>query len=159
MTEEYINEFGHSDLSHTPTKCPFSRKWWIAVLIGLFVALAILADLWPVKTTYFYIYSRVDGLLTMDLPLNPAMRYAAGNGIHSTESFIYVLAVKLFYLLIPYRFFCLRAVSICSTAISLFFLFKLAALIFCRQIAFLFLFLLITSPIYLESMRRLDLSL
>ena len=150
-----MNEFGHSDLSYTFDKRPAPREWWIAVFIGLFISFSILADLWPVKNTYFYVYSRVDGLLTMDLPLNPAMRYASGNGIHSTESFIYVLVIKLFYLLIPYRFACLRVVSVCSTAISLFFLFKLASVIFCRQIAFLFLFLLITSPIYLESMRAI----
>ena len=93
--------------------------------------------------------------MTMHLPINPAMRYAAGNGIHSTESLVYVLAVKLFYLLIPYRFACLRAVSVSSTVIALFFLFKLAAVLFCRQVAFLFLFLLVTSPIYLESTRAI----
>jgi len=131
------------------------QKWLVAVLIVSFVACSILADLYPVKNCYFYVYSRVDGLLTMELRVNPAMRYTSGNGIHSTESLVYVLAVKLFYLLIPYRFACLRAVSVCSTVIALFFLFKLAMILFCRQVAFLFLFLLVTSPIYLESMRAI----
>ncbi len=155
MTENHINEVGHTELSHFSSRVPPAQVLWVVTLIGLFVAFSIIADLWPVKNTYFYVYSRVDGLLTMDLPINPAMRYASGNGIHSTESLVYVLAVKLFYILIPYRFACLRTVSVVSTAIALFFLFRIAVLLFCRQIAVLFLFLLVTSPIYLESMRAI----
>ncbi len=131
------------------------QRWPVVALIIAFILFSCLADLWPVKNVYFYIYSRVDGLLTMDLALNPAMRYAAGNGIHSTESFLYVLVVKLFYLVLPYRFLCLRAVSVCSTAVALFFLYRLAMLIFSRAVSILFLFLLVTSPIYLESMRSI----
>jgi Dolichyl-phosphate-mannose-protein mannosyltransferase len=137
------------------SRLTIGQRWTVAALIIAFILFSCLADLWPVKNVYFYIYSRVDGLLTMDLELNPAMRYAAGNGIHSTESFLYVLVVKLFYLVLPYRFLCLRAVSVCSTAVALFFLYRLAVLIFSRPVSILFLFLLVTSPIYLESMRSI----
>ena len=123
------------------------------ILIALFVLFSCLADLWPVKKTYFFVYSTVDDLLTMDLQVHPAMRYTAGNGIHSGESLLYVLTVKLFHLLIPFRVACLRAVSVCSTVVSLFFLYLTGKRLFSRPVALLFLFLLVTSPIYLESMR------
>ncbi len=131
------------------------QKWIIAGLIILFVLNSFLADLWPVKNIYFYFYSKVDNLLVMDLSVNLAMRYAAGNGIHSGESLFYVLVVKLFYLLVPFRFYCLRLVTVVSTAAGLFFLYRIAVSIFSRRIAILFLFLLVTSPIYVESMRSI----
>lgn len=69
------------------------------------------------------------------------------------HSFPYVVLVKLFYRLIPFRCLCLRAVSVFSSLIALGLLYRLSARLFCRPVALIFLLLLVTSPKYLEMFR------
>ncbi len=126
------------------------------VLIAGFVALSLLPDLRPLRTVRFYYdwFERPNiDLLEMEFKINPAMRYSPGFGRDSFRSLAYLSAVKLFHLLVPYRLLCLRVLSVTSSCVALFFLYRLGLQLFSAPIALLFLFLLTTSPIYVESMR------
>lgn len=146
---------GRSSFPAMPIRSSSSQKWLIVGLISLFVLSALLADLWPSKNIYFHISLKVNNLLTMELKLNPAMRYAAGRGLNSGDSLLYTALIKLVYQIIPYRLLCLRLVSLISSVVGLIFIYRLSARLFNRSAAILVLFLLVTSPVYLESMRSI----
>ncbi len=125
------------------------------LLLLLFLAAALLADLWPARNVYFLVFHKVDGLLTMEFPLTPAMRYASSHSENSADALPYAALVNLFHLILPGRLLCLRAVSIASTLAALYLFYRMSLLLFSRPVGLLFLFLLVTSPAYLESMRSI----
>jgi hypothetical protein len=128
-----------------------------AALIALYCLLAFLADLWPLKNIspgYGWPIPRSNVLaLGMDLAITPAMRYSTGDNCLSFSSLPYVAAVKAVQAVIPRRLLCLRVVSVLCTAVALAFLYRTAALAFSPPIGALYIFLLITSPFYLEETR------
>ena len=134
-----------------------SQNWLMILLICIFLVMTFLGDgLYPCKNVrFFYDWpSRYNiDMLTMRLQLNPAMRYSGGHGSDSFQSLVYVTAVKFFYFLIPYRLLCLRLVSVFTTCIALFFLYHLAVFLFRPVVGAIFVFILVTTPIYVESMR------
>lgn len=128
-----------------------------SALLVLFAAVSFAADLWPLRTSPadfsapFFSNTRA---LAMRIDLTPAMAFFPGGSqglpFHSLP---YAALVKLTYRLIPFRCLCLRAVSVGSSLVMLMLLYRLAARLFCRPVALLFLFLLVTSPKYVEMFR------
>ena len=151
--KQNYGEFGRNVFPADPFRSASRQRWILVGLISLFIIAAFLADIRPVKNFYFLTYWKADTLLTVDLSLNPAMRYSAGHSENSGDSLIYILLLKLVHSFIPPRLLCLRTASVLSTAVSLFIFYRLAAILFSRKIALIFIFLLATSPVYLESMR------
>lgn len=133
-----------------------TKNWLAFLLIAAFIALSLLPDLRPLRTVRFYYdwFERPNiDLLDMEFEIDPAMRYSPGFGRDSFRSLAYLSAVKFFHLLIPYRLICLRVLSVTSSCLALFALYRLALRLFSGTIALLFLLLLTTSPMYVESMR------
>ena len=121
------------------------------MLICVFILTAGLADLWPLKNTYCFFNEGVMnfndlGRITLE------MRYCRG-GSNQRDSIVWLSVIKLFYGLIPDRALCLRVISVFSTVLSLFILYRLTVILFSSRLALLFIFLLVTSPIFVESMR------
>jgi hypothetical protein len=129
------------------------RQWVVVGLIALFVFNSFLADLWPAKNIYFLIFHKVDGLLTMELPINAAMRYSAGHTENSSDCLPYVFLLKSIHICVPGRLAVLRIASVLSALVALIFLFRVSKALFGWITAVIFLFLLVTSPVYLEGMR------
>lgn len=150
-------DLGKNDFKPKFSKLEGSKKWLVGILIGLFIAQAFLADLWPCKNIplgYGWPVPRSNTqALAMSFKINSGMRYSTGDNCHSFISLPYVALVKLSYNFIPYRLLCLRVISTISTAIALFFLYRLAAILFSPAVGIVYLFLLATSPVYLEKMR------
>ncbi len=135
---------------------PRSQRYIVGFLIAFFVLVTFLPDLRPGrKISLGYGWPKPSNIsaLAMDFKLNPAMRYTTGDNSIAFRSLPYVATVKLIQTLVPYRLNCLRLVSVLSTAVALIFLYRTAAVLFCPQVGVLFIFLLVTSPTYLEKMR------
>jgi hypothetical protein len=150
------SDFGKSEFE---AAIDFSPVHLLSVLffVSVFIILAFLGDLWPVKSVgyqaYAYFYKRNIASLTMQFELHPAMRYSFGSAARYWSSLFYLVLVKLFYLAIPQRLLCLRAVSIFSTSVSLFFIYRIGAILFCRAIGLLVLLVIVISPAYVEGYR------
>lgn len=137
----------------TPGAATGLYRWIMLGLIVLFVLSVFLADLWPARNVYFLIFHKVDSLLTMELPINAAMRYSAGHTENSCDSLPYVLLLKLIHIFIPGRLQVLRIASVAAALVALVCLYRMSSALFGRVIASIYLFLLVTSPVYLEGMR------
>ena len=149
------DELGKSDFFLKPPPPTRRQKQLVVLLIGFFLLIALLADLWPLKNTYFNwnkVGVRAHATLLVN-QLDPAMRYVEGGSPDADHSLYYLLAVKFFSIFIHSRLLCLRVLSIVATAISLFFLYRTATILFSRPIALITLFIMVTSPIFIESMR------
>lgn len=121
--------------------------------IGLFVLASLAAESWPCKKTYFHFaYWGVRSFVQVG-HLNWNQRYSWGGSGQEYLSLSYLAALKLASLIVPSRLLCLRLISIASTCISLYILYRLATLLFCRPVGLLFVFLLASSPAFIESMR------
>ena len=128
----------------------------VAALIGLFLIAVFLADLYPCKnvdSNYAYVERGNVLALDMNFNLQPSMRYSSGFTARYYDSLFYVALIKLFHLIIPYRLLCLRIISVLATSLSLFLLYRIAVILFCRGVGVVLLFILATSPAYLENMR------
>jgi len=146
-------DFGTSNFKKERSQLNHHQKWLAVGLISLFVILSVIADLsWPLKNTYafFDIGSRSFNMLNQ---ITPDMRYSGGGSGMLSSSLIWTIALKLFYSIIPSRMLCLRVMSLFFSCLSLVLLFRVSIYLFSRIVAFIFLFLLVTSPIYVESMR------
>jgi len=151
-----LDELGKSDYTISSRPGYQRQKLIMAGLILFFILIAFLADLWPLKNIpdgYGYPGLMSLRALAMRLEVSPAMRYSTGAGSVSFRSLPYVAAVKLFYFVLPHRLLCLRAVSVLSTALALFLLYRIAVILFSPLVAIIYLFLLVTSPVYLENFR------
>lgn len=161
------DDFGRSNFAQRAPSPTRSQKWLIMAFLCFFVLVAFVADSWPGKKTYFYFaYGSLKpgtaGGIWFFNGLNrisPAMRYSGacipgmgGSGFEH-QSLVYLSSLKLFAAVIPSRLLCLRVLSIFSGCVALFFLYKFSVILFCRPVALLFTFLLVTSPIHIESMR------
>ena len=153
MTDNRINEFCQTDRIKKADRRVRIQRWVIAGLILLFIFSSLLADLWPARNIYFLIFHKVDGLLTMELPVTAAMRYAAGHTENSCDSLPYVLLLKLLYAFIPGRLIILRLASILSGVVALVCFYRMSKALFGRIIASIYIFLLVTSPVFIEGMR------
>ncbi|MEA1928380.1 MAG: discoidin domain-containing protein, partial [Candidatus Auribacterota bacterium] len=131
----------------------YYQRWVFAGLILLFIFSSLMADLWPARNVYFLIFHKADGLLTMELPIAAAMRYSAGHTENSCDSLPYMLLLKFIHVFIPGRLMVLRLASILSGLVSLVCLYRMSKALFGRIIASIFIFLLVTSPVFLEGMR------
>ena len=143
------DELGRSDFSLKPRSPTRRQKQLVVLLIGFFLLIALLADLWPLKNTYFNwnkVGVRAHATLLVN-QLDPAMRYVEGGSPDADHSLYYLLAVKFFSIFIHSRLLCLRVLSIVATAISLFFLYRTATILFSRPVALITLFIMVTSPI------------
>lgn len=134
----------------------FSQKRILFGLICLSVFLSLLADCWPCKKHYFFSQDSVTKIFDNLADLKPGMRYSRGHGGESHESLAYLSLIKIVHRIIPSRIFCLRISSLLASLAALLLLYRIALELFSRWIALLFLFLLSTSPVYLESMRTLS---
>jgi len=149
------DEFGRNRFKPL-LRSSFSLNWLPASLIFIFIIVAFLGDMHPCKTvseTYAYVYPENVRALAMDFDLRPEMWFSFGSAAQYFNSFLYVALIKLFYLFIPYRLLCMRVISVFSAALSMFFLYRLTVILFCRQVGILLLFILATSSSYLENMR------
>ncbi len=149
-------DFGKSDFSGGRTASA-GRMITVFIFIGLFISIAFLGDLWPMKNVRVHAYAwfhpgNVAGL-SMDFKLSPAMRYSFGSAARYYNSLAYLAPVRLVHYFIPDRLLSLRVLSILCSAFALLVLYRLTAILFCRGIGILFLFLLVTSPSYVENSR------
>ena len=146
-------DFGTTNFKQGRIQLTHLQRWLVIGLISLFVILSVIADLsWPLKNTYaaFDIGIRSFNKLGQIIP---DMRYSSGGSGMLDSSLIWMIILKLFYSIIPSRILCLRVIALFFSSLSLFILFRLSMFLFSRIVAFIFLFLLVTSPIYVESMR------
>ena len=149
-------DYGKSE--YDPIADPSSARYFLVFsLIIFFVFIAFLGDLWPVKNVgdQAYVWTHFENIsgLSMGFKLSPAMRYSFGSAARYFQSLFYIALVKLFYLAIPHRLLCLRVISIVFTSVSLFFIYRIGSILFCRAVGILLLFILVTSPVYVESFR------
>jgi len=122
-------------------RSPSSLSWLPAALIALFIIMSFLGDVHPCKNvteTYAYVHHGNIRALAMDFDLRPTMWYSFGSAARYYNSLLYVALIKLFDLFIPYRLLCLRAISVLATALSMFFLYRLTIILFCRQVGIMF---------------------
>lgn len=147
-------DFGRSDFVKKVPRASRSQKKLIAAFICFFVLTAFIADLWPCKKTYFF-FAYQGGLkpFTVLDQITPALRYSEGQAWAEFQSLSYLVMLKLFSPIIPCRLLNLRVLNIIISCASLFFLYRLAAILFSRAVGLVFLFLLVTSPVYVESSR------
>ena len=133
---------------------PQSRKWLLSILISYFIFIAFLADgLWINKNSYFATYTCSFKNFTILHPVPYHSWYSTGGSGQEDRSLPYMALLRFFYLIVPDRILSLRITSVLVTALSLFFLYQFARLLFSPRIGLVFTFLLVTSPIYLEGMR------
>jgi len=151
-------DLGRSIFSSRPVRASRLDKLVMISLISLFLVLNLLADRFPYKKIPAYGWCQHPSnlmALAMNWEIKPSMMYSYGSSAWFTESFFYVVLVKLVYLLIPFRLICLRIISVGVTLVALVFLYRLAVLLINRPVAGIFLFLLTSSPVYLDQMRSL----
>ena len=150
------SDYGKSEFVRV-ADVPRPRYLPVFSLIIFFLLIAFLGDLWPVKNVSEQCYGYVERgnilSLSMDIKLSPSMRYSSGFTARYYESLPYQAIIKLFHLFIPYRLVCLRMVSILSTSVALFFIYRLTTILFCRSIGMLLIILLVTSPVCVENLR------
>ena len=147
------DEFGRGDFFVPPPPATTVQKWVLVSLICFFILSAFAADLWPCKKTYFFFGFQGIRPYTMLNQISLAMRYSHGGSADDDQSLMFLSVLKIFSSFIPSRLLCLRTISILAATISLILAYRLVAILFSRPIALLFISLLVTSPIYLESMR------
>jgi len=124
-----------------------------ALLIGLFLVLALVADIWLAKKYYFYAeahgmkaFYRLDNLNWRGpLPL--------AGGLNQDESLPYLLLLKTVHYFISDRLLCMRLVSISAGAATLIFLYLIGKSLLSRTIALVALYFLVTNPAFLETAR------
>lgn len=123
------------------------------LLIGLFIILAIAADVWPAKNYYFYsqlcvleTFARLDDFnWTRAFPFNAGYNYA--------ESLPYLLFLKTIQCASSDRLLCMRLTSIAAGTATLIFIYLICNSLFSGIIALLVLFFLVTNPAFLETAR------
>ena len=130
---------------------PKASRWILAGLLILFVAQALLADLYPLKNIYCFFNEGVMAFTELD-DINPGMRYCGG-GSNQMGSWVWGGILKLVTRFISSRAISLRLVSIVATVCSLLILFRLARRLYSPPVGLVFIFLLVTSPVFVESMR------
>jgi len=130
-------------------------------LIALFAALAYAVNLWPLQVNCVEFgapFLSNFRALDMSFPVTPSLRYYwIGSQGLPYRSLLYAAAAKAFYACLPYRLLSLRTLSVTASAIGLVCLYQTAALLFSRPIALLYVFLLVTSPKYLDMSRSIGL--
>jgi hypothetical protein len=145
-------DFGRSDLRPLRRLTRRERAAF-TVLLFAFLALALGADLLPGGRFHFEAQlARMTPFFELDR-LTPSMRYYPGNAVNSFRSLPYMLCLKGVHALVPSRLLSLRLVSVAATAVSLVLMFHLAVRLFCPAVALLWMFCLVFSPVWLESMR------
>lgn len=123
-------------------------------LIVLFLLLAFGADLaWSSRKSYFATYTYGFKNFTVLHPVPAGHFFTPGGGGQEIYSPIYMGLLRAAYALIPHRLTAMRVLSIICAAAALYFLYRMARRLLSSSAAAVFLFLLATSPIYLESMR------
>jgi hypothetical protein len=134
------------------TENGFHRGAVIALLV-LFLLLSFLPDLiWTGRKTYSAVYTGTFQCFTV-LHRVPGEWFVTGGSGKEDESLPYVALLRLVYALVPDRLLCLRVLSVAAALAGLALFGRIARILFSRKIALIFLFLLATSPVYLESMR------
>lgn len=131
------------------------RQGAVYVFIGIFVVLAFGADIkWPSRKSYFATYTETFKNFTVLHPVMPPCLITPGGAGLENYSTPYMALLRLVYhYLIPHRLAAMRAVSVLCAALTLYFLARIVAKLFSPTVASLLIFLLATSPIYVESMR------
>lgn len=124
------------------------------VLIGLFVVLAFSADLiWPSRKSYFATYTYGFKNFTVLHPVPADSFFTPGGGGQELYSPLYMSLLRAVYAVIPHRLAAMRVLSVICGALILLVIYRTAVRLFSPATAAVFLFLLATSPIYVESMR------
>ena len=149
------SELGRSEFNR-PVATTRLHRFLLITLLTVICLLAVVVELRPLKKIaagYPCPIPRSNVLaLAMDFKLTPAMRYTSGDGSLSFVSLPYAAAVKLMYFLVPHRLFCQRLVSVASTVVAMFFLYRTAALLFSPSVGIICVFVLITTPVYFDEM-------
>jgi len=146
-------DLSRSDFAAAPAHATHIQKWLLPALICFFIALSLGTDLlWSSRKCYFAANTYWKCFTTIT-PITYDMRYSPGHGGEEIMSLSYLSSVRLFYSIIPDRLLSLRVLSVVVSSITLFFLYRFAAIMFCRPVGFIFIFLLITTPISVESLR------
>ncbi len=129
------------------------KLWGLALCIGLFVVLALSAEVWPAKKFYFFteakgmeVFFRLDNL-NFRAPLP-----GATSTMHY-ESLPYLLLLKMVRYLISDRLMCMRLVSIFAGIVILICIYLICKLLFSRTVALVALYFLVTNPAFLETAR------
>ncbi len=150
----------YSELSRdsfaSPVVTPRRYRVLMIIFLVLVCLLATIVELRPLKKFspgYGWPIPRSNVLaLAMDLKLTPAMRYSPGDNSISFNALPYAAVVKLAYYLLPHRLLCLRLVALVSLVVSLVFLYRTAALLFSPSVGIIAIFILVTTPVYLDEM-------
>ncbi len=146
---------GRSDFSN-PVAAGLRQRWLLIILFSFVILITAAIESRPLKKIppgYGHPKPRSNVLaLAMDFELSPAMRYSPGDDSHSFISLPYAAAVKLVYALLPYRLIALRAVSLVSMLLALFFLYRTAALLFSPTVGIICVAVLATTPAYFDKM-------
>lgn len=153
MKVEIKDELGKSDFSKPPVKLLPKQKITLSLLLVLAFLLSVGADIWPGKKTYFWSQRGMVTVFDQANHIKPAHRYNRGHSPNFPGALYYLLLVKFFLGTFSQRMLTLRMISVASSLLSIFFLYLIARYLFCRLVALILVFLLSTSPIYLESMR------
>lgn len=132
----------------------FSHPAAAPLLIGIFLLLSVGADLaWPSRKSYFATYTYTFKNFTVLHPVPTGSYFTPGGGGQELYSPLYMGLLRACYRLVPHRLAAMRTLSIVCAVICLYLLFLTVRRLFSSPEAGLLLFLLATSPIYLESMR------
>lgn len=124
------------------------------VLIGVFILLTVVPDLvWPSRKSYFATYTCDFKNFTVLHQVWAGSLFAPGGGGQEPYSPPYMLLLRGAYALVPHRLAAMRVLSVIAAAAVLYFLCRTVSVLLSPASAGLFLLLLATSPVYLESMR------
>ncbi len=157
MTEKYNQTSGSHPRKFSASPAPnrlLRRRAVAPALIGLFLVLAVGADLiWPSRKSYFATYTYHFKGFTILHPVPTVSFFTPGGGGQEIYSPVYMGLLRAVYAAIPNRLAAMRALSVACALLALYFSYKIASRLFSPSLAAVFLFLLVTSPIYVESMR------
>ncbi len=132
----------------------FGHPQTVLILIGVFILLAVVPDLvWPSRKSYFATYTCDFKNFTILHPVPSGSFFAPGGGGQEPYSVIYMGLLRGVYAFVPHRLAAMRALSIACAVGVLWLLYLTARRLLSPPEAGLYLFLLATSPIYLESAR------
>ncbi len=130
------------------------RRGTAAVLIGLFIILTATPDLiWASRKSYFATHTEPFKNFTVLHPVPTGSFFAPGGGGLELHSTLYMLLLRGVYSLVPHRLAAMRILAVLAAVLTLWLNWRIVAVLFSRAAAAVCLFLLVTSPIYLESMR------
>ncbi len=145
----------NSDNDHLNPATPLrGEKSILAALLLWFVIASFLPDLlWPSRKCYFAVANESFQCFTTLHPVPWKEWHCLGGSGQEDTSLPYMALLRLVYAVAGDRILSLRIVSVLAALLTLYLFYRTARRLFSPAPALIFLFLLVTSPIYLESMR------